>query len=189
MDYPNWFQNSAIGFFEYYLRDYAGQPNLKYLQIGTYTGDASLWLLRNILIDSSSTLTDVDTWEGSEEEAHKEFNWKSLEDTYDSKLIDYSNVIKYKGNSLEFLKSAQLDYYDFIYIDGDHTEAGVYSDAVNAWDKLKSGGIMAFDDYHWHHESGLDELRPAPAIDRFVAEHADSLRVLEIAWQYWIVKK
>ena len=189
MEYPNWFKMSAVRFFEYYLKDYAGMPNLNYLQIGTYTGDASLWLINSILTDPSSTLTDVDTWEGSEEEVHKEFNWKSLEQTYDDKVSQYNNIIKYKGKSLDFLQSAKSDYYDFIYIDGDHTEAGVYSDAINSWGKLKSGGILAFDDYHWQHESGLDELRPAPAIDRFVSEHADSLRVLEIGWQYWIIKK
>ena len=186
--YPNWFEIEAINFFERNLKHFAGQPNLQFLQIGTYTGDASVWLKENILTHPTSYLTDVDTWEGSDEAIHKEFNWQSVEETYDNKLFDYKNVIKHKGRSLSFLSSARLEYYDFIYIDGDHTEAGTYLDATLAWPRLKRGGIMAFDDYYWQHESGREDMRPAPAIDRFIQEYNNQLDIIEIGYQYWIQK-
>ena len=186
--YPNWFEIEAIHFFDRNLKHLGGNPGLQFLQIGTYTGDASVWLKDNILTHSTSYLTDVDTWEGSDESIHKQFNWQSIEEVYDNKLFDYKNVIKYKGTSFSFLESAKKDHYDFIYIDGDHTEAGTYSDAVMAWPCLKSGGIMAFDDYHWQHESGREELRPAPAIDKFIEQNKDNLTVIEIGYQYWIKK-
>jgi GR25 family glycosyltransferase involved in LPS biosynthesis len=187
--YPNWFANGAYTFFEKYLIDLKGKENLKFLQIGTYTGDASVWMMENVLTSDSSYLTDVDTWEGSEEQIHKEFDWKNVEEVYDEKVSKYSNIIKEKTNSIEFLNSAPKDYYDFIYIDGDHTESAVYQDAVLSWDKLKSGGILGFDDYTWSHESGLDSMRPGPAIDKFVQEYKDVLEVLDIGLQYWVKKK
>jgi predicted O-methyltransferase YrrM len=186
--YPNWFAVSAIHYFNKHLQNYIGKPNLEFLQIGTYTGDASVWLKDNILTDSTSKLTDVDTWEGSEEGIHKTFDWKNVEQVYDEKLVKYDGVIKYKGKSIKFMTDNSDKKYDFIYIDGDHTEEAVYADAKLAWPLLKTGGILAFDDYTWQHESGLDSMRPAPAIDRFVAEHRDQLFVLEAEHQYWVGK-
>lgn len=188
-NYPNWFAMGAYWFFQKHLPHLKDKENLQFLQIGTYTGDASVWLMDNILTKSNSILTDVDTWEGSEEEVHKAFDWKNVEQVYDEKVSKYSNIIKKKCTSAEFLSSAQLDYYDFIYIDGDHTEKAVYEDAILSWDKLKSGGILAFDDYTWWHESGLDSMRPGPAIDRFVEEYKNDLNILDIGVQYWVIKK
>jgi predicted O-methyltransferase YrrM len=188
MTYPNWFQQEAVKFFNNYLNDYRDQSNLEFLQIGTYTGDASVWLRENVLTNPTSYLTDVDTWEGSDEAVHKEWDWQSVEQVYDEKVAKYSNVIKHKSKSVDFFNFTDKQY-DFIYIDGDHTEDAVYLDACLAWPLLKSGGIMAFDDYHWNHESGLDSMRPGPAIDRFVKENKDQLEILGFGWQYWIKKK
>ncbi len=74
MTYPNWFQQEAVKFFNNYLNDYRDQSNLEFLQIGTYTGDASVWLRENVLTNPTSYLTDVDTWEGSDEAVHKEWD-------------------------------------------------------------------------------------------------------------------
>ena len=49
--------------------------------------------------------------------------------------------------------------YDFIYIDGDHSAAGVLSDATMAWQLLNQGGVMLFDDYEYPQEptkKGID---------------------------------
>jgi len=186
--YPNWFNISALSFFKRNLVEYAGVPNLNFLQIGAYTGDASVWLMNEILTDPTSYLHDVDTWEGSEEAVHKAWDWNDVESVYDKKIQRYKNIVKHKSYSSDFLKNDN-GRYDFIYIDGDHTASGVYDDAVGAWPLLKSGGIMAFDDYHWHHESGLDNLRPAPGIDRFISENREDIHIIEIGYQYWIGKK
>lgn len=187
--YPNWFMNGANIHFNKHLSEFSGKKDLQFLQIGTYTGDASEWMLDNILTGENSYLTDVDTWGGSEEEIHKTFDWNDVEKVYDEKVSKYNNVIKKKTTSLEFLNNANLEFYDFIYIDGDHTEDAVYKDAVASWDKLKKGGILGFDDYTWQHDSGRDDMRPGPAIDRFVKEYEKEIDVLEAGDQYWIRKR
>jgi hypothetical protein len=91
--YPNWFKlGGAEENFSKYLTQYSGNK-LNFLQIGAYTGDATRWLLDNVLTNLESTLTDVDTWEGSDEPAHLELNWKSVEEVYD---LRYFEVIKSK---------------------------------------------------------------------------------------------
>jgi predicted O-methyltransferase YrrM len=189
MGYPNWFSISAINYFNLILpRRFANKPLLDFLQIGAYTGDASEWLLDNILTDSTSWLTDVDTWSGSEEEAHKGFDWNDLEHFYDSRMQPYNNLCKVKGYSDQFLMTAEKEHYDFIYVDGDHTASGVYTDADLSWGKLKPYGIMAFDDYLWQHDTKQDYLRPKPGIDKFLSEHAGEYHLLVMDEQVWISK-
>lgn len=189
MGYPNWFKLGAIDHFKLILpKLYAGQENLNFLQIGAYTGDASEWLLDNIITHESSWLTDVDTWCGSDEEVHKEFDWTELEKYYDKRMSKYKNICKIKGYSADFLQSAQENYYDFIYIDGDHRAEEVYKDAIFSWRCLKVGGIMAFDDYMWRHDSGDAMLCPMPGINQFLQEYNGKFQLLIMFEQVWIRK-
>ena len=185
-NYPNWFDSQKYNF-ENHLTRFKGKPNLKFLQVGAYTGDASVWLLTSILLDPSSTLTDVDTWQGSDEREHKAMDFDAVYGIYLNRMDKHENVMSIKGDSSYVLPNLK-EKYDFIYIDGDHTEKAVYRDATNAWPLLKSGGILAFDDYLW----GQDvhpSLRPMLAIDRFLEEKQGEHLLLSQNYQVWIQKK
>lgn len=187
-EYPNWFASTqALTNFKTFLTGCAGQPNLNYLQLGVYTGDASVWLMDNILTDQSSTLTDVDTWQGSDEEAHHTMDFSDVEKFYDLRLKDYPRVTKVKSTTLNFLKTAPLDYYDFIYIDADHTAIGTLLDAELSWVCLKSGGVLAFDDYEWSDGKG-DAYRPMPGINSFLDRHKGEWLPIQKNWQLWVQK-
>jgi len=187
--YPNWFSLYAQDYFKDLLTEFKDKPNLHFLQIGVYTGDASLWLMQNIVTDKSSILTDVDTWQGSDEEIHHEMDFSDIERVYDEKLKEFSNVIKCKMESHKFLATTDdKEIYDFIYIDGDHTAQAVFLDASLAWKALKPGGIMAFDDYLWEPEFPIN-LRPQPAIDLFVILMKDHLTLIGTGSQIWIRKE
>lgn len=188
VEFPNWFESTpAKANFERLLQPFKGQPDLQFLQLGAFTGDASIWLLDNILTDPSSHLTDVDTWEGSNEEAHYEMDFSDVETVYDAKTREYKNLTKFKGTTMEWLKAAPLDYYDFIYIDADHTAVGVMLDAELSFLSLKPGGVMGFDDYQWSDGKG-DAYRPMPGINTFLDRHQDNLHIIHIDWQLWVVK-
>ena len=187
-EFPNWFAGTqAQQNFEMFLTGYKGEPNLQYLQLGTYTGDASVWLLDNILTNMTSHLTDVDTWQGSDEEEHHKMNFSDVEECYDLRLKKYKNVTKVKSTTIEFLRLAPRDYYDFIYIDADHTAVGVLLDAELSWMCLKSGGILAFDDYEWSEGKG-DAFRPMPGINSFLDRHKGEWLPVQKNWQLWIQK-
>ena len=183
MAYPNWFAGVQYNF-ETQLAHLKGEPNLNFLQIGAYTGDASEWLLTNILTDPSSTLLDVDTWEGSDESEHKSINFDDVYEFYKKRMEPYPNIRSVKNNSENFLKSNKTTW-DFIYIDGNHTEEVVWSDAIGSWPLLKSGGILAFDDYLW---TGSTDC-PKPSIDKFLEEYKDDIVLLEHGYQVWVRKK
>lgn len=186
MNYPNWF-SSQEPIFKKFLTPLSNKSNLKFLQIGAYTGDASKWLLENILTDQTSILVDVDTWLGSEEGIHKKFDWDDVEEVYDKKITNFKNIVKYKGSSESYLTSS-TEMFDFIYIDGDHTSYGVYSDATLSLPLLKINGIMAFDDYLWHHDTNNPELEPKLGIDKFLKEYKNQFQILFTGYQVWIKK-
>ena len=192
--YPNWFAHYADRFFSRHLADLAGRPDLRCLQIGAFTGDASLWLLEHTLTGPGSALVDVDTWEGSDEPEHEPFDWADVERTYDERTAEHvasGRLIKFKGTSLSFFRTVSAaPRYDFIYIDGDHTARTVLSDAVNAYRRLKPGGLIAFDDYLWKSSADPDPAKaPGVAIDAFMADRAYLLDVLEVGLQAWFRRR
>ena len=187
-EYPNWFKQTAEDNFKTQLTPLAGKFNLRFLQIGAYTGDATVWLVDNILTQANSVLEDVDIWTGSDEDEHKAMDWADIERVYDSRIAFRPNVIKYKMDSREYLRSVEEPTFDFIYIDGDHTAEGVLQDAVLAWRLLKAGGIIAFDDYLWEDPRGI-EYQPGWSIDTFVGIVKDDSEVLVSNSQVWLKKK
>ena len=183
-NFPNWFIGQQYNF-ENHLTHLAGQPNLKFLQIGAYTGDASVWLCENILTDKTSWLYDVDTWKGSAEQEHEKINFDQVFEYYEERLGIFKSTIRLKMTSDEYFSGKNESRFDFIYIDGDHTSHQVGKDAENAWKLLKPGGIMTFDDYRWG-EDLKPELTPKPAIDRFLAKYTGEYELLSKDYQVWI---
>ena len=184
--YPNWFDGQKYNF-EDQLTHLAGKPNLIFLQVGAYTGDATVWLMENILTDKTSQLIDVDTWEGSDEAEHSRINFENVYYHYLSRTNRYDNLHIFKATSDQVLPNL-TQRFDFIYVDGDHTSAQVARDAENAWKLLKSGGIIAFDDYLWG--QGLPpETTPGPAIDRFLLARTNEYEILVDSYQVWLRKK
>jgi len=187
VDYPNWFAQAAQYNFEEYLKEYAGKDNLAFLQLGVYTGDASVWLCENILTGNQNILIDVDTWQGSDEEAHESMDFNDVYDTYCKKTSHFPQILKVTKTTLDFLIQYQGAHADFIYIDADHTTVGVLLDAELSWPYLKSGGIMAFDDYEWGSHLPL-HLRAKPGIDLFLLRHEGQYDLLVKNNQVWIRK-
>ena len=189
MEFPNWFASTpAKENFETMLAPDKGHTELNFLQLGAYTGDATIWLLENILTEESSHLTDVDTWMGSNETEHDKIDFTQVEAAYNYRVRGYKNLTKFKGKTIEWLKAAPFDYYDFIYIDADHTAIGTLLDAELSWLSLKPGGVMAFDDYEWSDGKG-DAFRPMPGINSFLDRHANELWIIHKGWQLWVSKK
>ena len=74
------------------------------------------------------------------------------------------------------------DYrFDFIYIDGDHSEQTVYDDGVNALILCQLYGWILFDDYEWREETRR-------GIDKFIANHQKYMQVIEKGYQVKIQK-
>ena len=190
MTYPNWFEFVRPNF-EEFLTPLAGRDDLKFLQLGVYTGDASLWMLENL---GEIRLTDVDTWQGSDELAHKSIDFEDVYKIYLDKIKDYKIEIQRTTTIGYLLAQYGCDrplgeYFDFIYVDAGHTTVDVILDGELSWPLLKSGGIMAFDDYTWQHHTGDPRLAPQVGIDLFLHRHELDYQLLTKNHQVWIKKR
>ena len=188
-NFPKWFyDNNTNADFETGLVEFKDKKNLNFLQIGVFTGNCSAWLLKNILTDPSSLLVDIDPWCGNL--PHESvYDWADIQAAYKEQIEPYGKKVQaHKAFSGDWLKNNREVKYDFIYIDGDHLPESVTLDADLSWDLLKSGGIMAFDDYEWDHSDGTDK-NPKPAIDAWLAKHKNEIEIIRKGWQVWIRKK
>jgi hypothetical protein len=191
MTYPNWFEStSARENFERNLLPLADRE-IKCLQIGAYTGDATKWMVENILKQPHSFLVDVDTWEGSDEAIHYNMDWKDVFKTYTDKnataIFEQKVVVMQMTSDRYFAGIGEEQIFDFIYVDGDHTAFAVLRDGSNAYDKLKVGGILAFDDYGWSESKG-DFYEPRYAIDALCHLLNGKVEKIEDNYQLWLKK-
>ena len=58
-------------------------------------------------------------------------------------------ITVHRGYSNTEINKLEDDFFDIIYIDGNHEPEYVLEDAVLSFRKLKKDGIMIFDDYGW----------------------------------------
>jgi len=187
-NFPKWFyDNNTVSDFKMGLSELKGKKKLKFLQIGVFTGNASVWLLENILTDPTSLLIDIDPW--CVNLPHESiYDWKDVEAAYLEQVEPYGKKVQsVKAYSKDWLKEHRDGGFDFIYIDGDHLPESVTLDADLSWDLLKVGGIMAFDDYEWDHPDGTDK-NPKPAIDAWLEKHKNDIEIFHKGWQVWIRK-
>jgi predicted O-methyltransferase YrrM len=173
-----------------YTASLVGKPNLAFLEVGTFEGRTAIWLLDNVLTHPTSHITIIDvfkiTWESWADQKLVDDAFKLFTENikpYEDKVTFYK---KYSITALKKLLWLN-EKFDFIYIDGSHKASDVLQDGVLAWQLLKPGGIIVFDDYKW----GADKPkhhRPQLAIDSFLAIYKDDLTVLHQDWQVFVRK-
>ena len=160
------------------------------LEIGCFEGRATCWMLENMLSDTGD-ICCIDTFAGSQEHANIDFDEMSttFTDNVSEVKKEYQTVEVFEGSShTQLAQIIDRGYsFDFIYIDGDHTAAGVMTDSCMAFPLLRQGGVMLWDDYLWEDAPGI-ENRPKMAIDTFLAMYASQCNIVVIGYQLAVVK-
>lgn len=118
-------------------------------EIGVAAGNFSREILSWSLFDPFYM---VDRWahvpvrgDSSEPEAWHENNHQAAKSW--AKRLTTGKTLLLRGESVEMAKQVPDESLAFLFIDGDHTARGVAADIAAWMPKLKSGGIVAFDDY------------------------------------------
>lgn len=187
-EYTNGWFDTSQQHFNQLLAEFKNK-DVKFLEVGSWEGRSTCWMLDNILTSKNSSITCIDSWQGGWE--HSENDMLEVEKKFLSNTSEYSNKVEViKSLSKEGLVSIQdrKEYYDFIYIDGGHTMLDVMTDGILSIDLLKPGGIIAFDDYGW----GLDQpqhLIPRVGIDALAMALQDEFDILISGYQIWMRKK
>ena len=179
----NWFEITAKGNFEKYLSEFKTDKSpIRFLEVGCYEGQASVWMLKN----TKANLTVIDTFKGSKE--HDSQFEQTLLARFTENIISYEKrVIVKVGTSREHLKKLTPDYYDFIYIDGSHQASDVLEDAILAFPLLKHNGVMIFDDYTWGQGMSYYDI-PVSGINAFLSVYGNQIKILEKNSQVVIMK-
>ena len=183
----DWFLPQALNWLWLFEKtDLANQDELNGLEIGSWEGLSSYFILSTL---PNLTLTCVDPWDKYSDTEEEALQFAKREKNFDCNTKKFgSRVNKYKGTSWEYF-TAHVDKveYDLIYIDGSHFADDVLVDALKSFERLKVGGLMIFDDYKWDYYQ--DELaNPQCAIDAFLKLKAPYIEILLAEYQVAIVK-
>ena len=171
----------AIGNFKNFLLPMKDKDEpLRFLELGVAEGRSSVWMLDNLLThpDSSLDCVDVNEWKNTKH---------NLKDRIDLGKCRF--FLEHTHTALAKLLCQEIQY-DFIYIDAHHASSSVIQDAAMSFPMLKSGGIMAFDDYGWFDPKQAKTIidTPRPAINFFLASFSDQIEVIHKNFQVWIKK-
>lgn len=69
------------------------------------------------------------------------------------------------------------EYFDWVYIDGNHTYPMVAKDLEFYYPLVKKGGFLCGDDYDWTSEDC--SKGPRPAVDEFVKSHECKIEIVQ----------
>lgn len=130
---------------------YFFQKGLTVAEVGVFKGDFSK-IIKDVLQPKELHL--IDLFSGPMISGDKDGNniekilldpyYENLKQTYST---DKSVFIR-KGTSAEILSSYESDYFDFIYIDADHSYEAVKSDLNQSLNKVKFGGYLGGHDFN-----------------------------------------
>lgn len=106
----------------------------KFLEIGTFEGRTTTWLLERIPNAHVNCI---------EPEPFVNFH-NNLDCWIESGRLNWIKEYSFKALIQQYLDGYK---YDLIYIDGDHFAPSVLQDAILSWKILKNNGILLFDDF------------------------------------------
>jgi len=175
----NWFSKVNVN-------DYKDK-SINYLEIGTFYGANILSVANSYGLHNDSRLYCIDPWEDYNEYPEYKNEQPTIYNSFITNIeksgLKNKIIIKRGYSNNEVLK-LQDDFFDIIYIDGNHEPEYVLEDAVLSFRKLKINGIMIFDDYGW---GGPDLTKKG--IDGFLNGYHKRIKYLGIIDSQVFIKK
>jgi len=154
------------------------------LEIGCFEGLTTNYICDNLLTEGGRIICIDPLIDGVYLEGHKDN--EMFKGQYDRFIRNTAGrpVELIRERSREAHKKVKDYRFGFIYIDGDHTEDGVFMDGVLYWNQLREDGkgYMLFDDYGQSAET-------ARGIDRFLETQKGNFELLVKDYQVLIRRK
>ena len=142
----------------YYYENRPKKTKYYGIEIGSFMGESTQMFLSSGLWTAG--FYAVDPWAGPEEEyktnpEDNRMSWKDVRDEFNYNTRFYDNSPDYtrqqfqviRGKSKSAVELFDDEFFDFIYIDADHTYDSVCQDIQLYLPKLKKGGFIAGHDY------------------------------------------
>jgi predicted O-methyltransferase YrrM len=154
---------------------------IKCLEIGSWQGGSSTWLLDKVVSRRGGMLTCVDTFAGSSEHVKLlDTIGGSIERIFDRNIAASGHAAlcrKIVGESQNVLFRLSGEAFDFIYIDGAHEGKYVIQDAILSWNLLSPNGFILFDDLDYRFPE-TPEQNTIHAVESFLTWFGAELEVL-----------
>lgn len=171
---------------EMFLTRFYDIENLKFLELGTAQGRASVWMMENVLTATNCHLTTIDLTNIRMTHGEKQ---KRMLDDQEIVIDCLQNLQPYiDRNQCTFVQTSTDDFFrtnqqrfDFIYIDASHDPDQVLRDAIKSFDCVKQNGLILFDDYGWG-ECGL-------GIEAFLQAFNKKINVIHKDYQVLVEKR
>jgi len=147
---------------------------INYLEIGCADGGNAIIISKSYAHHPESKLYCVDPWmdydEYPEYKGDQELAWKAFNQNIET-CADVSKFIIHRGFSDNIVPTFPNDFFDLIFVDGNHETEYVYRDGLMSLDKVKIGGYIVFDDYsdYWP--------QTVVGIDKFVKEAGSRIEI------------
>ncbi len=125
----------------------------------------------------------IDLWQADGTYSRNDggYSQEQLDEQYDnfkSAMVDKPFVEIFRGYSIKVAELFPDDYFDFIYVDGDHSYKGCLGD-IKAWyPKMKPGMVLVGDDYWEYRTKTGFQFQVIEAVDDFAKEHSLEVHVL-----------
>lgn len=136
--------------------------NGKWLEVGAWLGNSIVYAA-NITqnLNKQIQFTVVDKWERYPELAHfwTKNGWDDdgAYNQFLENIKNFNNITHVRKTSWEAAKQFPDNYFDFIFIDGAHDYDTVAKDIRAYYPKVKTGGMIAGDDFGTKKFTGLTE--------------------------------
>jgi hypothetical protein len=140
---------------------------INYLEIGCADGGNAIIVSKSYAVHPDSKLYCVDPWMDYDEYPE----YKGNQDTYWNNFnrnirvcADPTKFVIKRGFSDDIVPTFPNDFFDLIFVDGNHETEYVYRDGLMSLSKVKIGGYIVFDDYR------SDWPQTMAGVDKFVKE-------------------
>jgi predicted O-methyltransferase YrrM len=148
---------------------------INYLEIGVADGGNAINISRSYAKHPGSKIYCVDPWtdydEYPEYKGQQEVGYNTFLHNITT-LTDAGKFLIHRGFSDDIVPTFKNDFFDIIFVDGNHETEFVYRDGVMALEKVKIGGYIVFDDYLSEWKQTMD------GVDKFIHDNRSKLDIV-----------
>jgi predicted O-methyltransferase YrrM len=158
------------------------QP-IKYLEIGVHSGVNVISVEKIYGKHPGSRLYCIDPWEDYEDYPEYKGEQQSTYSRFLRHMVSFKlqdKLMLHRGFSHEVVPQFKDNFFDIIYVDGNHEPEYALEDAVLSFRKLKVGGYLIFDDYNFEGPDGTTR-----GIEGFISGYHKRIEVLGKKWTPW----
>lgn len=167
--------------------------NQRICEIGVRFG----YNLQNLLTANPKLLVGIDHYRATKNPGQQDtgMSQEKLDEIYRDvfkRFLEFPAVRIFRGTSKEVHTLFPIHFFDFIYIDADHTEEGAWQDICLWWKRVRQGGILAGHDYIEANSQIGTEFGVIKAVNRFVEEKKISSKCFHFTkegYRTWMIFK